>query len=556
IAEPHQPHLASHKIQSATDSDYEQRFQEHVKNSSKIVNSTARIILTMALAFVGVTAALAETNYFSLSVSASPTNNPLKGFMPYQGAYAAFPYSMEWNYLPLRSLMTGPTNFNWTRLDALLNDIASRGHQAVFRVYLDYPTLATGIPQYLLDAGLATYSYTDYDNKVSVCPDYQNPLLGQALTNFIAALGARCDGDPRIGFITVGLLGFWGEWHTFPHDTWFASTAVQDEVLAAYQAAFSKTKLLVRYPSGTNPTARPIGYHDDSFAYSTLDPPEWCFLGLLKAAGETNKWLTQPIGGEVRPEVQLCMWDTNQNCVPAGQAFNQCVDLTHASWMLNHGVFSPGLSGAERDAALAGAQRLGYSFCASNAVLVDPFTNTPLQVSVGLRNFGVAPFYYDWSVQLGALNRSNEFVGAWLTAWKVSFLLPATTNTVWSWAITNHGLAVGRYKIAMRVINPWPTGLPLRFANSAQDADVPGWLTLGEVSVLPASSRPGLSGAASGSGFTLQVSYAAPGNWTVERSPDCRDWVPLLSTNTIAPDWSVTDALNFSRRFYRVVKSP
>jgi hypothetical protein len=521
------------------------------------MNCAARIILTGTLACAGVAAAMAGTNYYSLAVSAPPTNNPLKGFMPYQGAYTTFPYSMEWNYLPLRSLMSGPTNFNWTNLESLVCDIAGRGHQTVFRVYLDYPTLPTGIPQYLLDAGLVTYSYTDYDNTISVCPDYQNLLLDQALTNFIAALGARYDGDPRIGFITVGLLGFWGEWHTYPHDSWFASIAVQDSVLTAYQAAFTKTKLLVRWPVGTNPSARPIGYHDDSFAYETLDPPECNFLGLLKAAGETNKWLTQPIGGEVRPEVQPCMWDTSQtNCVPTGQEFNQCVDLTHASWMLNQGVFSPGFTGAQRDLALAGAQRLGYSLCVSNAVLVDAWATTPLHVSVGLRNVGVAPFYYDWTVQLAALNSSNTFEKNWLTTWKLSSLLPSTTNTVWSCVITNHGLGVGQYKLVMRVLNPWPLGVPFRFANTAQDADIPGWLTLGQVSILAVPARPSLNGTALLSGFSLQVSNAALGNWTVQCSLDCQDWAPLLSTNASTSEWNVTNALSFSRRFYRVVGSP
>ena len=134
----------------------------------------------------------AGTNIYSLGRSASPTNNPLKGFMPYSGSYTTFPYSMEWNYLSLRSLMSGPTNFDWTSLDTLLNTVASRGHQTVFRVYLDYPGKTTGLPQYLLDAGLVTHSYTDYGNNGrSVSPDYENPLLRQALTNFIAVLGAR-----------------------------------------------------------------------------------------------------------------------------------------------------------------------------------------------------------------------------------------------------------------------------------------------------------------------------------------------------------------------------
>ncbi len=138
-----------------------------------MVNSTVRIILTGTLACMGIAASMAGTNYFSLAVSAPPTNNPLKGFIPYQGDYTTFPCSMEWNYLPLRSLMTGPTNLNWTSLDALISDIASRGHQTVFRIYLDYPTLPTGIPQYLLDAGLVTHTYTDYNNTSVSSPRWE-----------------------------------------------------------------------------------------------------------------------------------------------------------------------------------------------------------------------------------------------------------------------------------------------------------------------------------------------------------------------------------------------
>jgi len=81
--------------------------------------------------------------------------------MPYSGSYTIFPYSMEWNDLSLRALMSGPTNFDWSSLETLLNTVASRGHQTVFRVYLDYQGKSTGLSQYLLDAGLSTHSYTD-----------------------------------------------------------------------------------------------------------------------------------------------------------------------------------------------------------------------------------------------------------------------------------------------------------------------------------------------------------------------------------------------------------
>src|SRR5580658_4867663 len=83
--------------------------------------------------------AAGQTHVFSFTYQQAPPGNPLKGFIPYSGYYSTFPYSMEWSYLPLRSLMTGPTSFNWSALDRLLANNASRAHQTVFRVYLDYP---------------------------------------------------------------------------------------------------------------------------------------------------------------------------------------------------------------------------------------------------------------------------------------------------------------------------------------------------------------------------------------------------------------------------------
>jgi len=147
--------------------------------------------------------------------------------------------------------------------------------------------------------------------------------------------------------------------------------SVQDLVLAAYTNAFRHTRLLVRYPTVTgshNPAALQIGYHDDSFAYSTLAPPGWHFLGLMERAGETNKWRTQPIGGEVRPEVQSCMWNSAMaNCVPVGQEYSNCVARTHASWLLNHGLFTLGLDGEQRARALGAADAGGVFITVSDA---------------------------------------------------------------------------------------------------------------------------------------------------------------------------------------------
>lgn len=92
-----------------------------------------------------------------------------------------------------------------------LNAIASRGHQAVLRFYVDYPGRPSGIPAYLLrlprgaDPRLrstATRRASRWRRTTTT------PEMMSMLTGFISALGQQYDGDPRLAFITHGLVGF------------------------------------------------------------------------------------------------------------------------------------------------------------------------------------------------------------------------------------------------------------------------------------------------------------------------------------------------------------
>jgi hypothetical protein len=151
--------------------------------------------------------------------------------------------------------------------------------------------------------------------------------------------------------------------------------------------------------------------------------------------------------------------------------------------LLNQAVFAPGCSGAQLANALAGARQLGYELFVSKAELMDATASGPLQVSVTITNRGVAPFYYDWPVQLGVLDARQVPVATWTTSWRLGDVMPETGEIIWSYAKTNHGLSAGRYRLRLRVENPLRSGLPLRFANATQDADGDGWLTLGGFSV-------------------------------------------------------------------------
>lgn len=412
-----------------------------------------------------------------LNYKQAPVDNPLKGFVPYKGSYPNFPYSLEWFYVPLSALMDGPDSFTFeTGLDSILDEIASRGHQAVFRVYLDYPAKQdTGVPAYLVNEGLKFFEYSEHGG--GRCPDYSDDRLISALELFIEAFGKKYDGDPRIGFITMGLIGFWGEWHTYPHNDWMPAIQAQDRILEAYDKAFNKTKILLRYPDTGNSAKMNMGYHDDSFSYQTLPGQSWNFMSRMELVGALDKWKKEPIGGELRPEIQLGVW--SQPPDQSAEDYDKCLEQTHATWLIAHSIFTDLSMEDERyKKAYEGARKLGYELYVPFADIQKTNASGQYKVGVKIRNTGIAPFYYDWKVRLGVIEGESELVENWETDWTVAGIMPGTSDKLLEYSIDAGKLEKGTYKLVMRVENPIPKGFPLRFANTSQDEDLDGWLTL------------------------------------------------------------------------------
>ncbi len=447
-----------------------------------------KILLLCSLLFAGVVEGQEPLPYV-----AAPVDNPLKGLVPYARPHPdRFPHSMEFSYLPLDALMVGPGTFNWQPLEELLDDIASRRRQAVFRIWLEYPGREGGIPPFLEQQGLKVTEWlntntTPFPSKKERTPDYNDPRLRAALQSFIAELGRRYDGDPRIGFITAGLLGSWGEWHTYPRSELMASKEVQREVMDAYEQAFQITPVLLRYPAGDETWVhaanhdRAFGYHDDSFAWATLDTgrkaDNWFFVPALKAAGAQaiNKWQTRPIGGEIRPELWGQIFD-DQPAHEQAQDFATCVAETHVSWLLDTGMFKKKQTPQRQRNAVKQVQRMGYEF----HILSAEQNRLPAggtEITVRIRNSGVAPFYYPWKVELAAMWK-GQVVDTFPLDWAITGLLPADSPRTWRAQLAADKLPGAIDGFAIRVVNPLPNGLPLRFANEYA-ADLPdGWWLL------------------------------------------------------------------------------
>ncbi|WP_223230899.1 DUF4832 domain-containing protein [Microbacterium jejuense] len=457
----------------------------------------------LALALVATIASTASTataappadhdGWRSLAAGAEPDSNPLKGFIPFAGDYPDFPHSMEWSYFPLDAVMTGPGTFDWTAVDTTLDAVAARGHQTTLRFYLDYPQRESGIPQFLLDGGLETYAYTEFGNTTSVIPDYDDPALLAALDQFVAALGDRYDGDPRLGFVQAGLIGFWGEWHTWPYNgdglpDRMPTAENQARVLEDFLDAFDETDIEVRYASSAN-AGLDVGYHDDSFALTTKPSPYgWYFMDQLLAAGAQDKWQTNSIGGELRPELQSCIFSAD-GCPVIQEGgdndFDGSVAVTHASWLINHYAFATGYTGADRDRALAGARSLGYSLRVTEARISAQQPHSDLlDVGLAVENVGVAPFYYDWPIAVALADQRGRIVQQWTTDGTLDTIAVGAEQRFTAQLDTT-SVKPGRYTVLVQGTNPLASGQPVRFANADQDSVVDGWLTLGRTTVRP-----------------------------------------------------------------------
>ncbi|WP_435131280.1 DUF4832 domain-containing protein [Actinacidiphila sp. bgisy144] len=482
-----------------------------------------------------------------LTYAAGPLDNPDKGLAVYYNAgsdqNAGYPHSLTWSYFPLNAVMTDAgdcTKLDWSPVEKMLNETASYGNTAAIRFYLDYPD---GNPTNGMPAcwnGKVPTNNDTYWNTQS--PDYNNAYLLSSLQTFIAAFGAKYDGDPRIGFIQMGLIGYWGEWHTWPENgtggyaDFMATDANAALIVKAYANAFHTTKIEVRYPTSGGGAANDldVGYHDDSFCYREGSPlagitlpqsmggADYSQLQYALNEGVENKWITDSMGGEVRPEIQGSVFGTwGTGASGDNDDIKACIEMEHTTWKLDQGSTSYSASDADVGAAV---REMGYDFTVPDAYYDNSVSGTT-KIGVKISNDGVAPIYHPWTVRLGLKDSSGNVVKTWDTSWDLTKVMPLKIRAYPDWnkgsdptyldygypeyfdtSVDTSSVAAGSYQLVMDVVNPLSAvssaAKPLRFANATQNAD--GWLGLGSIAVG--------SGSTGGNGGATSYEAEAAGN--------------------------------------------
>jgi hypothetical protein len=310
------------------------------------------------------------------------------------------------------------SSYNWTALQMLLDDTASRYAHAVFRIFIHFPGQPLRLPPFLSNIDMRWVQTGSKDNPRSeLSPYYGDIRLLRAIQLFIKEFGSKYDGDLRIAAIQLGIIGFWGEWQTCcdNDDENVLPEYVREQVVEWYASAFTKTKLQMRYADPKSGYDKKFGRHDDSFAYRTIDGESYFFWPQTIEAGQGDFWKWGMMGGETRPELQSIIfedWYRPDN--DTHEDFMACVRTTHASYMFHHDAFlNGGYSGIELENALSAHARMGYRYRLMQvAAAAYPNDNFRVRIDVDIVQKGVAPFYYPLSLSLEcATLASPQLVG-------------------------------------------------------------------------------------------------------------------------------------------------
>ena len=323
-------------------------------------------------------------------------NNPLKGFRPGLNTAKSgnHPYSLvvreyiKWNEIERNE------NDSIEQIIKFCNQkwsgVANKNIKIIPRVYLDWDEIVGN-------------EYWPKDMKTG---DYTSEEFNQRLTRLVKRLGKVWDNDPRIAWIQMGIIGYWGEQHHPTPNLW------QQKLLGdLFTEAFKNKKVLVRTPYETFRDYS-FGWYWDSFAHWNQITSQ----ATPMMANCPDRWKVSPIEGE-------CAYNWGDYAIQPGDSPNVTLkDPQHRKWLINYirKLHCTALGWVAdfdlyNSQVLAGAEEVqkafGYRYILKEVTYPGEIKNNqPFTVSFSVENTGSAPFYYDWPVELRLLDPDTHQV--------------------------------------------------------------------------------------------------------------------------------------------------
>ena len=359
--------------------------------------------------------------------------------------------SLEFSYILPCRCVTGKENeeiqYNWPYVDSILDDIASRNHQAVLRVRYVLPGSldvdsavpgATAVPQYIKDDEDEYHeSFNQNDDGPTWYPDWDSSELKWFTKRFFTDFAERYNYDPRIAFMEVG-FGHWAEYHIYGTELMFGTNFPTHEYQAEFLEHLSQVLEIpwsisidaaddTYTPIAGNPEllALPFGLFDDSFMHRDHegDYNEECWNSLRY----TTRWQRAPMGGEISYYSHRDQRNfLNPNGL-YGHTWAEQAAKYHISFMFANDAMD-GSYGTPQH-YLDGSLQAGYRF-----KVLDVMTNED-STAVLVTNTGVAPIYREVNFSIGQISGNDS----------LQTLMPGDTTIVIFYASLLNGKQLEMY---------------------------------------------------------------------------------------------------------------
>ncbi|MCM1035227.1 MAG: DUF4832 domain-containing protein [Paludibacter sp.] len=391
-----------------------------------------------------------DTTYKSIPLQSSITHTqPMTGLVlwPYLAKTLNSTYgdafTLEFSYCLPCQVVTGKTgnriDYDWTSFEQLLDDIASRKHQAIIRFRYEYPSStdvngtkgATAVPDYIkaLPDYNETYSKNPGGDGPTYYADWSNSELQWFTKQFYTDFNQRYANDPRIAFLEIG-FGHWSEYHIYGTKlqlgTNFPSKAYQSEFLTHIGNTMNIPWLISidAADEGYTPIVAssalmqlPFGLFDDSFMHKEHDKTqgEGYNEDCWNAIGKQTRWQQAPCGGEISYYTSKDQHDFLNPQGLYGITWEQASAKYHITFMIANDAPDGKYGTAER-CKTAGIA-CGYKF-----KVLDCRTKTE-ETQLLVKNIGIAPIYRDAYFAIGSA-RSKESLKALLPGERLMVTIP------------------------------------------------------------------------------------------------------------------------------------
>jgi hypothetical protein len=382
---------------------------------------------------------------FTYNKTEGAYKNPLKGFN--SGWWNDFDYAtVGFQYLSWKEFEPLNGGFDFDAVEAVLDRPGTKGKHFILRLYCDWfgeSKDSNAGPKWLYsDFGVARLENTDG----KYVTNFNDPNFIKQAIEAIEVLAAHYDDDPRVYAFEIGILGYWGEWHTFGFGENFSiNENSKNQIVNTYKDTFSNAKIMGRYP-WREPLASigGIGFHNDFFGpYAHSDE-------FNEAVDIKNKWLEGPIGGEAPPEFEgpqaIEVFGTTRGI--------EIIEKGHYSTMQ---AYSPCISSPDSEICkgfMKMHRKMGYNFQIENALFpIRLLQSEELTIKVNLTNIGVAPVYYDWDVQFALFHQDEQPITIYEVDYILSHALPGESFSL-SASTPINVVDKGEYKLGLRIIQP------------------------------------------------------------------------------------------------------